>query len=261
LSAFGGPRVPQELEYALELWGNLRDFSLPDIIQLVGFGRKTGALSVEHKGIGSMLYFQQGNVVHAEMGDVEGQEAVFRLFRLTDGEFRFRADVQPSHRTIFMDPTNLVMEAARLLDESTRGQYEQEEPAAVEVVEEVEAAPAPRPSPPSPPHQPVPESAAPKTAAAQDMFVATDYSAVDQIDSTPRVSPDEIREEIRGVLEKRLGREAKRLLQAVDKCGDSYEEFQQLVVRVERFVSAFVDPKSGKKIGAELDSIIRLLAP
>ena len=93
------------------------------------------------------------------------------------------------------------------------------------------------------------------------MFVATDYSAVDQIDSSPRVSPDEIRDEIRGVLEKRLGREAKRLLQAVDKCGDSYEEFQQLVVRVERFVSAFVDPKSAKKIGAELDSIIRLLAP
>jgi hypothetical protein len=253
LSAFDGSRVPQELGHALELWGNLRDFSLPDIIQLVGFGRKTGALSVEHKGIGSMLYFQQGNVVHAEMGDVEGQDAVFRLFRLTDGEFRFRADVQPSRRTIFMDPTNLVMEAARLLDEATRGQYEQEESAAVEVIEEAE------PPPPPPPPQPV--KAAEDFPAAGEMFVATDYSAVDQIDSAPRVSPDEIREEIRGVLEKRLGREAKRLLQAVDKCGDSYEEFQQLVVRVERFVSAFVDPKSAKKIGAELDSIIRLLAP
>ncbi len=124
----------------MELWGNLKDFSLPDVIQLVGFGRKSGVLGVEHQGSTAKLYFSEGNVIHAQMGDLEGEEAVYMLFRLGEGEFRFLADSSPPVRTIFMDPTNLVMEAARLLDESNRPEEE-------EVKEPVKAPKKPTPPP------------------------------------------------------------------------------------------------------------------
>lgn len=228
----------------MELWGNLKDFSLPDVIQLVGFGRKTGVLSVEHGGVGTMLYFAEGNVVHAAMGDLEGEEAVYRLFRVDGGEFRFKAEVAPPRQTIFMDPTNLVMEAARLLDESSR----EEEP-------EV----APEPESPS----------AEQTAA---LVAAEEYREVEfpveeevfPIEEEPpaavdALTPDEARSMITALLEQRFGKESKRLTQAVAKCGDAIEEFQELAVRVERFVSAFVDPRSASVVGNQIREIVRKL--
>ncbi len=104
----------------MELRGNLKDFSLPDIIQLVAFGRKTGALRVSHNGGGSALYFETGDVVHAEFPGLSGEKAVYALFRVESGEFSFETGVPTPKRTITMDSTNLVMEAARLLDEANR---------------------------------------------------------------------------------------------------------------------------------------------
>ncbi len=107
-------------EGLLELRGNLKDFSLPDIIQLVAFGRKTGALRVAYNGGGSALYFETGDVVHAEFPGLSGEKAVYALFRVESGEFSFETGVPTPKRTITMDSTNLVMEAARLLDEANR---------------------------------------------------------------------------------------------------------------------------------------------
>lgn len=211
----------------MELWGNLKDFSLPDVIQLVGFGRKTGVLMVEHGGRGSRLYFEEGNVVHAVSGDTEGESAVYRLFRVEEGEFRFKAESPSDRRTIFMDPTNLVMEAARLLDESSRGN----EP---------------------------PEAAAPESREEREWARPAEVKPEPGFE--PALSPQEMRKLITGYLENKFGKESKRLTQAVAKCGDSLEDFQELVVRVERFVSAFVDPKSATRTGNELREMLRRLS-
>lgn len=224
----------------MELWGNLKDFSLPDVIQLVGFGRKTGVLSVEHAGTGSMLYFANGNVVHALSGSIEGEEAVYQLFRVEGGEFRFKADVAPPRQTIFMDPTNLVMEAARLLDESRRTKTGEEE-------EE---------------RQPPPEEAtsargeAPPTVNSIEVGNEVEKTRAARLDA---LTPEEARSLIIALLEQKFGKESKRLTQAVTKCGDAIEEFHELAVRVERFVSAFVDPRSATAVGNQLRDIIKRL--
>lgn len=217
----------------MELWGNLKDFSLPDVIQLVGFGRKTGVLMVEHGGLGSRLYFAEGNVVHAVSGDTEGENAVYRLFRVDEGEFRFKAESAPERRTIFMDPTNLVMEAARLLDESTRGEDGFEKAL-------------------------IQESAPGREHGAQS-YAPPSAPEVKVERREPPATPSEVRVLITAYLENKFGKESKRLTQAVAKCGDSIEDFQELIVRVERFVSAFVDPKSATKTGNELREILRRL--
>lgn len=219
----------------MELWGNLKDFSLPDVIQLVGFGRKTGVLSVESPQASSRLFFHDGNIIHAELGNTEGEEAVYRLFRLLDGEFRFRAEVRPQRQTIFMDPTNLVMEAARLLDEATRG----EEASADGFGEVVEFA---------------------ALDAEIEAGIELSFPLPEEPPAPRKVGPEEVREEIKALLESRFGRDAKRLTQAVEKCGSTYDDFQDLAARVERFVSAFVDPRSAKTLGQELRVLIGRLS-
>jgi len=256
----------------LELWGNLKDFSLPDVIQLVGFGRKSGVLGVEHNGSTAKLFFMEGNVVHAEMNDSVGEDAVFMLFRLGEGEFRFQAEAAPSEQTICMDPTNLVMEAARLLDESTRDDAEiggEDDP--LEIVEAQAGGAAE--------DEEATEISLPDTlpdivfggpsgdAAGESIlgvdgdndfsFLAEETQAEEP--ATIKFTPEMVRDELKAVLENKFGRESKRLLQAVEKCGDTEKDFQQLVKRVERFVSAFVDPKSASKIGEELLVIVSKL--
>lgn len=211
----------------MELWGNLKDFSLPDVIQLVGFGRKSGVLSVAHSGGHSQLYFSSGNVIHAVSNDIEGEDAVYALFRVEEGEFRFQADASPPTQTIFMDPTNLVMEAARLLDESSRENGSD-----------------------------LPGSGSFDNSSA---FQTPEPKAKPKPERPKNLTPDELRNSITEYLEKKFGKESKRLTQAVAKCGDSIADFQELVVRVERFVSAFVDPKAASQVGNEIKEMIRRL--
>jgi hypothetical protein len=199
----------------LELRGNLKDFGLADIIQLVGFGRKTGALRVDCEAGGAALYFEEGNVVHAEYPGAEGTQAVFTLFRVPAGEFRFQTEASPPKRTIAMDPTNLVMEAARLLDESRRGENGEEwNGEAVEL--------------------------------GEDWFG----------DSQQTRDPAEIKRQIRELLLQRFGRGSKRLMQAVDQCGDSDEELLGMAERVEKYVHVFLDNRASHSVGEAIRALV-----
>lgn len=296
----------------MDLWGNLKDFSLPDVIQLVGFGRKTGVLSVEYDTGSSMLFFQDGHVVHAKNGSLEGEQAVYELFHVLEGEFKFQADKEAPRQTIHMDPTNLVMEAARLLDESSRVAQEQEELEKEEAklaeeqatiaqseaeaidaaifTEEAEPVAEPKAEPkakaqakaktatkvkaaPEIVEEPEPQKAQePPTKSdaaidegeyirAEDLLpdgglFEEDFEGASTEAQTPGLSADDVRKQIKVLLDQRFSRDAKRLMQAVDKCGDTFEDFEQLSVRVVRFVSAFVDPASANALGDEIRQII-----
>ena len=60
---------------------------------------------------------RQGRIVHAELGDLEGEEAVYSLAIWREGEFRFDTGVNTPRQTIQKSNTSLLMEAARRLDE------------------------------------------------------------------------------------------------------------------------------------------------
>jgi hypothetical protein len=97
--------------------GSLAELHLPDIIQLISVSGKTGVFHLtdgQHKGL---IYLNDGKIVHAELDDVAGEEAVYALAIWSQGEFRFDPGVATEHRTISKSNTNLLMEAARRLDE------------------------------------------------------------------------------------------------------------------------------------------------
>jgi len=98
--------------------GSLRELPLPDIVQLVSVSGKTGRFSLrrdEHPG--GEIYLRDGQIVHARVGELTGEEAVYELAIWPDGEFTFHAGEDAPQATIQKSNTNLLMEAARRIDE------------------------------------------------------------------------------------------------------------------------------------------------
>jgi hypothetical protein len=97
--------------------GSLTELHLPDIIQLVSVSGKTGVFHLTDGVLKGQIYLNDGKIVHAQLEDAAGEEAVYALAIWRQGEFRFDPGIATELRTITKSNTNLLMEAARRLDE------------------------------------------------------------------------------------------------------------------------------------------------
>ncbi|PYQ19192.1 MAG: hypothetical protein DMF81_22625 [Acidobacteria bacterium] len=97
--------------------GSLAELHLPDIIQLISVSGKTGVFHLTSGALAGEIYLSDGKIVHAQLDDVSGEEAVYALAMWSQGDFRFDPGVSTELRTISKSNTNLLMEAARRLDE------------------------------------------------------------------------------------------------------------------------------------------------
>jgi len=97
--------------------GSLKELHLPDVIQLVSVSGKSGSFRLERDGHEGFIYLENGKMVHATMGKLTGEEAIYALATWSDGIFRFIPGDSPPEKTIAKSNTNLLMEAARRIDE------------------------------------------------------------------------------------------------------------------------------------------------
>jgi len=97
--------------------GSLAELHLPDIIQLISVSGKTGVFHLTDGAHSGEIFLHEGRIVHAQLEEISGEEAVFALAIWNHGEFRFEPGVATDARTITKNNTNLLMEAARRLDE------------------------------------------------------------------------------------------------------------------------------------------------
>ena len=97
--------------------GSLKELPLPDIIQLVGVSGKTGKFTLTREGDRGYIFLKNGQMTHATVGDLVGEEAIYSLAIWNQGEFQFSPGDEPDRQTITKSNTNLLMEAARRLDE------------------------------------------------------------------------------------------------------------------------------------------------
>jgi len=97
--------------------GSLAELHLPDIIQLVSVSGKTGVFHLSDAAHRGDIWLHEGRIIHAETEDLSGEEAVYALAIWRAGEFRFEALTTSPRQTIQKSNTNLLMEAARRLDE------------------------------------------------------------------------------------------------------------------------------------------------
>jgi hypothetical protein len=97
--------------------GSLAELHLPDIIQLISVSGKTGVFHLTNGAQKGQIFLHDGKIVHAELEDTTGEEAVYALAIWSQGDFRFDPGPGTQLRTITKSNTNLLMEAARRLDE------------------------------------------------------------------------------------------------------------------------------------------------
>jgi hypothetical protein len=101
----------------LAFQGSLRELPLPDVIQLVAVSGKTGVFTLKNGNDTGHIFLRKGQIVHATVGSLAGEQAVYELARWAQGDFSFAPGTETEIDTVEKSNTNLLMEAARQIDE------------------------------------------------------------------------------------------------------------------------------------------------
>lgn len=100
--------------------GSLAEMAAGDVVEVLAKGRKTGALRLRGGAGAGDLWLDAGKIVHAAWPpDTAGQEALWKLLRLRDGEFTFDAGAPAPTRSIDAPTEWLLLEGMRRLDEGS----------------------------------------------------------------------------------------------------------------------------------------------
>src|SRR5271154_417499 len=102
--------------------GRLEEMSMIDLMQSLEMGQKSCRLIVKNNGERGELYFASGQCRDAQIGALQGDEAVYKVLLWTAGDFEidFNAANNSSRTTTTRNTTGLLMEAMRLMDEANR---------------------------------------------------------------------------------------------------------------------------------------------
>ncbi len=100
--------------------GRLSEMNLIDWMQSLEQGRKTCTLLLRSGQDTCTLYFNQGQVTHATCGNLEGDQAVYKVLTWLDGEWEIDFSRSSSEHTTRLSTQRLMMEGLRLLDEANR---------------------------------------------------------------------------------------------------------------------------------------------
>ena len=101
----------------MSLQGSLSELPLPDVIQLVSVSGKTGAFEIQGELEAGRIFLRDGQIVDAMVGRLRGDSAVYEMAVWSQGSFVFRPNEETEQVTIHISNANLMMEAARRLDE------------------------------------------------------------------------------------------------------------------------------------------------
>ncbi len=102
----------------MAMHGSLRDMAVADLIQHNCQDRKTAQLKIHHNGSQAVIFFKDGNVVHATLGNTQGEEVIYGIIGWEEGQFTLDAGIEPPAQTIHRSWSSLVLEGAKRLDEA-----------------------------------------------------------------------------------------------------------------------------------------------
>ena len=97
--------------------GSMREAPLPDIIQLVSQGGKSGCFHVQQDASRARIYLKDGRIIHAVTQTGEGFEALMEVALWLDGSYRFEEVVPDVPSTITKPNASILMELGRRMDE------------------------------------------------------------------------------------------------------------------------------------------------
>ena len=114
-------RTGQRGAAASALEGDIAEGNLPEIMQFIELGKKTGCLLIDAESPLGMIYFAQGRIIHAAAANgVIGKGAINLLLGLKQGKFRFLLGKQPKASDLNLSTLEVLMEWTKAEDEAHR---------------------------------------------------------------------------------------------------------------------------------------------
>ena len=106
------------------LSGNLTHHDLTGVMQMLGQARQTGALTINAGETDGVLFYDAGEISHAECGSLFGDEAVIHILKncvqCGSGVYKFIYGANSTQRTVLRSATDLMLDAMREYDEAER---------------------------------------------------------------------------------------------------------------------------------------------
>ena len=106
------------------LSGSLTHHDLPGVMQMLGHAHQTGALHINSGNTDALLFFDAGEITHAECGTLFGDEAVIHILKScvqnNSGVYKFVYGSASQQRTVLRSATDLMLDAMREFDESSQ---------------------------------------------------------------------------------------------------------------------------------------------
>lgn len=100
--------------------GSLSEMSLPDIVQILGAGRRTCVLSILHNTEKADIFLEEGRIVNTVYNEMKGEEAFYSIIGWEDGSFTIDPKVEITERLITKNNDSLLLEGFRRLDEGSK---------------------------------------------------------------------------------------------------------------------------------------------
>jgi predicted regulator of Ras-like GTPase activity (Roadblock/LC7/MglB family) len=122
--------------------GGVAGLELAALIQLNVLNRFSGSFRVSHDNGAGLIFFRDGEIVHAEQGTKTGEEAFCEMMAWPRGRFSVEPNVMTALRTIHKRCEHLLLDAHRILDERRRTAREAPTPPPVASAPAAPASPA-----------------------------------------------------------------------------------------------------------------------
>lgn len=98
--------------------GNLKDISLSSLISINCNEMNRARLSIVKSGQQALVYFDEGNIVHAELDTREGEEVLFELLSWREGDFSLEQGIGPPKQSVHTPWSGLLLEGMHRIDEA-----------------------------------------------------------------------------------------------------------------------------------------------
>lgn len=110
--------------------GVLRRVGLQDVIQMECLARSSSVLEVSNAQVAGRIFIETGQIIHAQVGVITGEDAFNQLMALSGGQFALKPFSEPPARSVSGQWEFLLMEAARKTDEAKEALAAQAPPVA-----------------------------------------------------------------------------------------------------------------------------------
>ncbi len=101
----------------MALIGTLDDMNIIDLIQFPHSGSKSGELVIANNKKEAKLFYDKGNLVHASLGKLDGEEVLIEVVNWNKGEFEFHKEKKAAKKSIETDLHKVLMNALKASDD------------------------------------------------------------------------------------------------------------------------------------------------